>query len=165
LVYILYILFYIFHVNAQILNKDEVLSIGINNCQGGKDCPKDSQGCIYNHCYYKYFCRNDECMSNTNSTLIYNKDAKVKGLIVDVCTQEAINNKNCKTPVCNKNTDCFSNSCINNVCMSNEAFPVVRCSNSYVQGIYIIKCRRKAYERCENDDDCFSGYCTTEKFC
>ncbi|OUM58643.1 hypothetical protein PIROE2DRAFT_16021 [Piromyces sp. E2] len=137
----------------------------MHSCKGKKDCPKDSQDCIYDRCYYKYFCRDDECMSNSNSTLIYNKDSKVKGLIVDVCTPEAIKSKACSTPACNSNDECFSKSCINNICMSNNSLPIIRCSNDYVRGIPTMKCKRKAYEHCEKDDECFSGYCTDEKFC
>jgi len=162
---LVYILFNILNVNGQILSKDKVLSIEINNCEGEKDCPNDSQGCIYNYCYYKYFCRNDECMPNSNSTLIYNENSKEKGLIVDVCTQEAINNKKCTTPICNSNEECFSKSCINNICMSNNEFPVLRCNNEYVRGVPTMKCSKKAFERCDNDDECFSGYCTKDKYC
>jgi len=161
---IIFILFNIYTINCQVLNKESVLSIGIEHCKLNKDCPKDSKGCVYNYCFYKYYCLNEECMSITNTTFFYNSEKK-KGVIVDSCTQEAINSKKCSTPVCNADTDCFSNLCVNNVCMTNEEFTITKCSNIYNNGIPEMKCKKNSFEKCETDDECFSNYCTKEKFC
>jgi len=161
---LIFIIFNIYTNNCQVTKKDKVLSIGIERCNTKADCPSHSKGCIYNYCYYKYYCLNEECISSTNTTFFYTEEKK-KGVIVDSCTQEAINMKKCSTPVCNTDTDCFSNLCVNNVCMSNEDLTVIKCSNDYVDGIPKMKCKRNSFEKCEKDDDCYSNYCTKEKFC
>jgi len=161
---LIYILFNIYTINCQVLSKEKVLSLGIERCKLNKDCPKDSRGCLNNFCYYKYYCLNEECMSSTNTTFFYTKEKK-KGVIVDSCTQEAIDSKKFSTPVCNEDTDCFSNFCVNHICMTNEEFTIIRCSNDYNNGTPEMKCKKNSFEKCETDNECFSNYCTKEKFC
>eukprot|EP00833_Pecoramyces_ruminatium_P018685 jgi/Orpsp1_1/1192717/evm.model.d7180000095359.1 len=171
LFYLIYVLLYINVAHCEILSQEDVLSLTIPNCKVDKDCPSDSRGCIYESCFFKFYCRGNECVSSTNSTYFYSdeslkkKKSKKKGFIYQVCTEAAIEKKNCSTPKCTVDSDCFSNYCVNNVCMANEYLPIIKCNNKYENGINYMKCSKNVFERCENNNECFSENCTEEKYC
>jgi hypothetical protein len=166
-------LLYVYIINCEVLTIEDVLGLAIPICKRDKDCPSNSRGCIYENCFFKFYCRNNECISSTNTTYFYSnsnlsykkKKNRSKGIIYDVCSEGAIRIKKCSTPKCNTNEDCFSNNCLNHICMTNDALPIIKCNNNFINGTIAMKCSKNVYEKCETDNECFSENCTKEKFC
>ncbi|KAL6621941.1 hypothetical protein U3516DRAFT_824685 [Neocallimastix sp. 'constans'] len=171
LFYIFCTLLFSFITYCKILTIEDVLTLTIPNCKVDKDCPSESRGCIYESCFFKYYCRGNECISSTNTTYFHSdidfskKKKKKKRVIYEVCSEGALRAKKCKTPACSTNADCFSNYCLNNVCMSNDALPIIKCNNNFYNGTILMKCSKNVFEKCETNEECFSENCTKENYC
>jgi len=166
LILIVFLIFYIYAIKSQTTENleksiNEVKSTYISECLHDNDCPSNSRGCLYNFCYYKFYCINSNCISAT----VYDFNKNFTNKIVNICSQEAFNEKKCSTSTCKSNSDCISNNCIKGTCMSNPSAPIVLCSNEYDHGVPFIKCSKTAYEKCNNNNECFSENCTKDKYC
>jgi len=168
----IYLLFYFFSIiitiNCKIYSKDEVLSISMDNCKNDKDCPNSSLGCKNSICDYIFYCRNNECIKeddpiiygipSTYNNTSYNKDNIPEGqLTVDICKNIKNNDDPCSTFICYNNSQCYSNSCNNGTCITNESTIISFCSLNNKQNK--IECGKVENEHCIKDNECFYGYC------
>jgi len=88
-------------------------------------------------------------------------------LILTTCSRESIKNHKCSTEFCFKHSDCFSNKCYLGDCETNEQNKTYICSlnNDMVQMndfTYTVSCGLAKQEKCERNEDCFTGICDTE---
>lgn len=90
-------------------------------------------------------------------------------LILESCNKEEASLKNCFTRKCEKNEQCFSGTCENNVCITDEKKPLYICSNdkNIFEGlsdnnnfkIDSLTCKLAEEEICKESADCVTGNC------
>jgi len=118
---------------------------------------------------------NEEEISDFNSAFhypFYNiTNQKKEKLIFTTCDRNSIKNHKCKTEFCFKNSDCLSNKCYLGDCETNPDNKIYICSLNYDyyqfnEVNYLITCGLAKQEKCEKDQQCFTGICDTEsKLC
>jgi len=123
-------------------------------------------------CEYQYFChKNEQCLLfNTTSSLYtgfgknstnqihgyytYNTEKPTEKLIPLSCSEIQLNDGECGTEQCTADSDCFSNKCVNNVCMVNPENPAYVCKTTKEDDKLKVKCLLAYQESCKEDSDC-----------
>jgi len=82
-------------------------------------------------------------------------------LIIESCDSSLHKTKKCFTRICNKNSDCFSNHCEENACVTNISSPLYICKAK--EGKY--KCLKADQEPCKKNIECNSLYCDGMNIC
>jgi len=154
----------------EFIEKEKVLSLKLQSCKEDKDCINFSNKCYEGLCYYTFFCYGKNCtVSNENLKFENIKDnsnkveKKNNEIIGEACTLESSKNGKRFTRLCNTDSDCFSNSCVNNVCIIKDNLSLTQCSNELTNNK--IACCKAASEKCENNDECYYKYCKEDKTC
>ncbi|OUM56714.1 hypothetical protein PIROE2DRAFT_21589 [Piromyces sp. E2] len=158
-------------------------------------CPKESsydvsleittkKGEKFLTCDYQYLCskENEKCIlfnapmgldeyySPGYDNNVYGKAYEIyksyEHLILVGCSKERYKQKKCNTDTCNSDKDCFSNSCVNGVCMANKNNPIYLCRPVKENSEVKVKCLSSFEENCKNDSDCTSNAsCTKDNVC
>jgi len=133
---------------------------------------KDIGGKDYVACEYQYFChKNEQCLLfNTTSSLTsgfgknttnqvhgyytYNSEKPSEKLIPLSCSEIQLKDGECGTEQCTADSDCYSNKCINNVCMVNNDNPAYICKTTKDGDKLKVKCLLAYQESCKEDSDC-----------
>jgi len=143
---------------------------------------KDKDGKDFVACEYQYFChKNEPCLLfNTTSSLTsalgkndkvhgyytYNSLTPTEKIIPLSCSEVQLKEGHCSTESCSSNTDCFSNKCVNNVCMVNSDAPAYVCKTTKENNQLKVKCLLAYQETCNNDAECGdNSTCGIDKVC
>ncbi|OUM60970.1 hypothetical protein PIROE2DRAFT_13128 [Piromyces sp. E2] len=172
LLLLLYLNVYAINNNAtyETIKMDDVLQLTVQSCKDDSDCKNYGGTCDNGKCFYRIYCIDNNCVSNHGNASYYSlghditmvEDIKVNGLILESCTNDSFKNKNCVTRLCNSNSDCFSNKCINSTCVHDDHSSLIFCGNTISEEI---TCGKNEFEICEKDEECYFRTCTEDKTC
>ncbi|ORX77136.1 hypothetical protein BCR32DRAFT_295811 [Anaeromyces robustus] len=181
--------FGVFHTNYTI---KDIENFKVNNSY---PCPNESsfniadnfisrEGEEFTTCDYQYLCnkKNEKCiLFNSPSRLAeyssqyenivkgnaYNDlDEENKEIILVSCSKERFKRNKCSTDTCTKNEDCFSDNCVNGVCMTNKENPIYLCGPVKENSEIKVKCLLSFEEKCNENKDCAdNANCTKDKLC
>ncbi|ORX63833.1 hypothetical protein BCR32DRAFT_287510 [Anaeromyces robustus] len=132
---------------------------------------QNKQGEIFKACEYQYFChKNSNCIkvlspqnissystSNKNSNFgeyLFNVDDTTEEKILISCSEKRFKKTLCETEICNSDSDCFSNKCVEGTCMINEDDPAYICRTTKENSELKVKCLLAYEEKCQEDSDC-----------
>jgi len=102
-------------------------------------------------------CRNKE---DKNSLCNVNK------LILVSCSEKQREKELCMTDICKRNRDCFSNNCVDGVCMVNDDNPAYICRTVVRKTLPEINCLLAYEEKCTKDSECGDNtHCGKENIC
>jgi len=149
------------------MNKNDVLNLDIDkyNKDDDPDCPHDYSFYDYkNVCSVEFYCLGEKCYPLTSHENLIQLEPNSEHLITTVCDEN--NLEHCTLFKCTKDSECLSKKCVNNICMTNEAFPLYQCMDIYDEKEKkgLIKCGKATGEKCTINDDCASNECK-EGFC
>jgi len=161
-------------ITGDVLKKNDVLNIDVqkyNDMKGFNNCPSYSMGIVnYNKCSFHFYCRGEKCSSNINGNQVEFSEinGKKETFITDF-SNSALTEYEDYLPdeKCNSDTDCLTNRCVNNICISNKDSPVIECIDieeyDKENSKYITKmnCGLAEMEKCSSDKDCASKFCDT----
>jgi len=87
-------------------------------------------------------------------------------LILISCNKTQFEKKLCSTDICVSNQDCFSNNCVDGVCVVNDENPAYICRTRVENSDLKVKCLLAYEEKCAEDNEC-GDYtrCGKEKIC
>jgi len=149
---------------------------------------KTREGEEFTSCDYQYICnkKNDYCIqmfdpsgvsaytassiNNVygyyyNNTFFPNARGQNKVIFIS-CSECRFKKNKCTTDTCNSNEDCFSNNCVNGVCITNKENPVYICRPVKENSEIKVKCLLVLEEKCNENKDCAdNASCTKENVC
>ncbi|ORX78485.1 hypothetical protein BCR32DRAFT_270053 [Anaeromyces robustus] len=154
-------------------------------------CPDDSSsespsylttktGEEFTVCKYNYYChKNSYCIkslsqyslakdyiNNFYGSYIINKENPTKKMIILSCNKKTFKNKICTTDSCDSNSDCFSDNCVDGVCMINPDDPVYVCGTTKENSQFKVKCLLNYQENCKSDEECGDNtFCRLGNIC
>jgi len=102
------------------------------------------------------------CISKPNNdiqsftTYNFRVNATYECKVFGSCSEYGYKNKYCSTPTCEHNRECYSNNCVNGICMTDENNPAYNCRTQKGSGEYDykIKCSLLREEKCNSDEEC-----------
>ncbi|ORX49221.1 hypothetical protein BCR36DRAFT_412741 [Piromyces finnis] len=131
----------------------------------------------------QFYCKNDICTSINNFYSTYFVDipdinGNSTSCITYTCIYENIDSNKCNdicdvngidySCQCSYDTECLSNKCYKNHCVFNNETPIVHCSDSYSDKLFLgkssyIYCGKPPNNPCEQGDECSSKLCMHNK--
>jgi len=83
------------------------------------------------------------------------------------CSKPGYESGICSTTPCQNNRECFSNNCVNGICMVNDDNPIYHCENYFDNNVEkrIVKCSLFREGRCNNDKECELGERCYQNIC
>jgi len=108
--------------------------------------------------YLDFICPEDEnAPCHYQSDLLWSSYDDHFKPIIDTCTVEEVNEQKCKTKRCTSNSDCFSEHCYKNVCVTPTT--LYKCVHAKFSPDYQFECRKANNMKCSLEEDCLSFYC------
>ncbi|OUM60357.1 hypothetical protein PIROE2DRAFT_13903 [Piromyces sp. E2] len=163
---------FVLNVNAlsKTIKKDDILSMESQSCKEDSDCMNHGNFCSSDRCIESFYCQGNDCIIPDENAQYVNLvsdnsfyDQKPQGMIIEACSVEVNKKGNCATRLCDTNSDCFSNLCMNRTCIINENLPLLVCSNEGNDKKF--SCGKIELEKCEKNEECFYGTCNEDKTC
>ncbi|ORX77916.1 hypothetical protein BCR32DRAFT_55615 [Anaeromyces robustus] len=170
-IFLIHLLFYCNTIFSITMKKDEVLKINILKYKSEKECPNYSNGYDNNnkHCTFRFFCRNNECSSADEQgyILLPNSNGLLEPLNTNTCFPVFDSKPICydNKANCTKNEECFTNNCINSVCLVKKDTRTTECIDYYYYRSWLYSYKAKMHcglsqnELCNNDKECASRLC------
>ncbi|OUM59662.1 hypothetical protein PIROE2DRAFT_14745 [Piromyces sp. E2] len=173
---------------------NDIKNLTMSICQNDSDCPEYSYRCYYNKDIMIGFCDINVFCNEANGCIALKKSYKyssdLSNMIFETfrssnidtntfyacekntdCFSETCTNKTCIVDAnhkCHNNEDCFSGVCDNGICITNDDDPIINCRPFYNDADYKrmdIICGKDAYQLCEKNIDCVTNNCNKEKLC
>jgi len=145
-------------------------------CESHSDCPFGSI-CANRVCIYGYFL----CLDNNEKKCSYvndvydpmndeiyieyknNKNINSKP-ILKTCDKNQIESGFCSTDECQKNNECFSGSCTDNICTKGKS-TVYLCKGITTNSVMEFHCGKQNQMNCVKDYECFDKHCNRNGVC
>ncbi|OUM65067.1 hypothetical protein PIROE2DRAFT_7955 [Piromyces sp. E2] len=128
-------------------------------------------------CDYNYFChKNGNCLifhrrnilDITDLDYVYghNYESENNNLIILSCDESSLKNKSCNTEKCVGPNNCFSNNCVDGICITNKEDPIYNCGTVKENSEFKVKCKLNYEEKCKDDTDCtIDAKCNKDHIC